>query len=125
MPKLDRCEFNRRCRAHDENPKCPFWEESWAGLVEYERCLKEKHYGKNIRAMRTWNGIKNKGLILSTQNRVLSGKGEGFEILMASDKRQSTDEYVVLKYRSYFSPKAIDKAKTRIAEWDQDHAHTG
>ena|ERR1700678_1695547 len=115
---LDRAEFDKRCRDNGENPTEPFWEESWTALVEYERYLKQKHNGKNIRAMRTWQGVKSKGLVRSTECRVLTGRGDGFATLMMAGKRLSTDEHLVQKYPGYFSRRAVEKAKKRIAEWD-------
>jgi hypothetical protein len=121
MAKLDRAEFDRRCRANHEDPSLPFWIEAWDGLVEYERCLKERNNGKNIRAARTWQTLEKKGLIRSTEDRVLRGQGGGFCTLMKAGKREATDEFVVLKYRQYFSPNAIAEAKKRIDTWNQTH----
>jgi hypothetical protein len=114
----DRADFDRYCRDKGEDPTLPLWDEQYAGLVEYERCLKQRNSGKNQRATYVWRALKNKGLIRSTEDRVLKGKGDGFKTLMNAGKREATDEDAVLRYPNFFSPKAIAKATQRFADWD-------
>src|SRR5271170_2349755 len=98
MPKLDRAEFDRRLRCHHEDPTSDFANESWKGLEVYEKFLQRRKVHKNIRAIRSWTSIRDKGLIKSTQDRVTKDSRAGFRLLIAEGRRECTDEHVVIKY---------------------------
>ena len=60
-------------------------------------------------AVRTWRQIKDKGLIGSTEARVLNGRGIGFRSLMETGLPNLADEYIVTP--DQFSEDSVKTAK--------------
>ena len=73
--------------------------------------------GKRARANRTWQSIKNNG-ILPTVDKVVSRRRatEGYDSLVAAGLEDFTFEAVVLKYPDHFSEEAVKQAKLRLGD---------
>ena len=84
-----------------------------------EEVLSYKNH-KKTRASRTWQSIKQHG-ILGTVERVVSRAKEtdGYESLAEMGMEDLTFEAVVLRHPQLFQPETVERAESRLAERKQ------
>ena len=83
-------------------------------IYAYEETLRKK-YGKAQRAQRTWNAIKNNGIVSAAESAVKKQEDRvGYIALAEIGLEDLSFESVVLKYPDDFSEKAVSAAKSRL-----------
>jgi hypothetical protein len=87
-------------------------------IYAYEEILFRKH-GKRIRASRTWQMIKKRGIIASIEYAVDRPDGTaGFTALKEVGLENFAFEAVILRHASLFSDSAIKRSRERMAPFD-------
>lgn len=88
--------------------------EALEAVYAYERTLFLKH-GRVVRASRTWQMIRKRGVIQAVENVVTrSEESTGYEALVAMGLKDKSFEAVVLRYPDLFSEKAKQRSKERL-----------
>lgn len=83
-------------------------------VYAYERTLFVKH-GRVVRASRTWQMIKNRGVIQAVENVVTrSEESTGYEALVAMGLKDKSFEAVVLRHPGLFSKTARQRSEERL-----------
>lgn len=86
-------------------------------IYAYEEILYRKH-GKRIRASRTWQMIKKRGIIASIEHAVDRPDGTaGFTALKEVGLEHFAFEAVILRHASLFSESAINRSRERMAKF--------
>jgi hypothetical protein len=86
-------------------------------VFAYEETLYIKH-GKRVKASRTWQAFKSKGILKAVDDLVsLDRPTVGYESLQRAGLQQFAFEAVVLKYPDLFSEQAREQSSRRLAEW--------
>ena len=109
--------FKHLCRLEGQIWNDPLEREFYETLAAYEQLLTEKN-GRKTPASRTRQKLANKGLNQCLEDwAVMSKPTGGFELLVKNGLAELTGEYLVIKYRSQFSEKAIAAAQRRLDEY--------
>jgi hypothetical protein len=83
-------------------------------LYAYEEVLSQKNK-KRTRAQRTWNMIKDYGIIGAAEKAVdRKIEPAGYKILVDIGMQDWTFEAVIIRYPDYFKPDVVRRAKTRL-----------
>ena len=86
-------------------------------VYAYEEILFKKH-GKRIRASRTWKMIKSRGIIAAIEQAVDRPDGTaGFLALQEVGLENFAFEAVILRHTDLFSPSAVERSRTRMAQF--------
>jgi hypothetical protein len=86
-------------------------------IYAYEEILFSKH-GKRIRASRTWQMIKRRGIIAAIEQAVDRPDGTaGFTALRDVGLENFAFEAVILRHPSLFSDSAVDRSRERMAQF--------
>ena len=87
-------------------------------IYAYEEILFSKH-GKRIRASRTWQMIKRRGIIAAIEQAVDRPDGTaGFTALQEVGLENFAFEAVILRHPNLFSDSAVDRSRDRMAQFD-------
>lgn len=87
-------------------------------IYAYEEILSEKH-GKRVRASRTWQMIKRRGIIAAVEHAVDRPDGTaGFTALKEVGLDNYAFEAVILRHPELFSDSAVERSRTRMAQFD-------
>lgn len=110
--------FKRYCevvgRSYEDDLEKDFYET----LSAYERLLSEKN-GKNQKASRTRQKIKNKGFKACLEDWALSKQpSEGFLRLVENGLAEYTAEYVVTRHPDKFSDEVLASAIERLEKYE-------
>lgn len=109
--------IERRAAAHSASTQVE--KEILEAVYAYERALSVEN-GKKTRASRTWQMIKNKGLIKAAETVVSrSAESLGYTTLARMGLMDKAFEEVVLRHRDSFSPEAVEQAEKRLREWNE------
>jgi len=109
-----RCELKRKSTSEKGSPlELGFY----AVMLAYETLEAELRRRKNYRATRTWKMADNKGVkaVLEKWARNRQ-KGSAFKVLMDHEAYDLTGEYLVLKYKSDFSPEVVSAARQSLLD---------
>ena len=94
--------------------------ESFRAVYAYEETLARKH-GRRIRASRTWQMIKRHGIIHAVERAVnRTEETQGYKALADMGMLDYAFENVVLRYPDLFNVETIERAKTRVENWDAE-----
>ena len=94
--------------------------ESLRAVYAYEETLARKH-GKRIRASRTWQMIKQHGIIHAVERAVnRTGETQGYKALAEMGMLDYAFENVVLRHPELFRAETVKRAKTRVKNWDAE-----
>ena len=86
-------------------------------IYAYEEILFKKH-GKRIRASRTWQMIKKRGIIAAIEQAVDRPDGTaGFTALQEVGLENFAFEAVILRHPTHFSQGAIERSRVRMAQF--------
>ena len=86
-------------------------------IYAYEATLFAKH-GKRIRASRTWQMIKRRGIIAAVEQAVDRPDGTaGFSALKDAGLEKFAFEVVIARHPSLFSQSAVDRSRQRLAQF--------
>ncbi|MBF6568061.1 MAG: hypothetical protein IVW54_04195 [Candidatus Binataceae bacterium] len=103
-----------RALAHNANSVAE--REALAAVYAYERVLSQSA-GKKIRATRTWQMIKRRGLIPAVEHVVSQRKEtKGYVALVEMGMEDMAFEAVVLRHPEVFSAEAVERSKVRLHE---------
>ena len=93
--------------------------EALEAVYAYERVLSVKR-GKKIRASRTWQMIKRRGIINAVEN-VVTRKAEsaGYNALVEMGMQDKAFEAVVLRHPDVFSIEAVERSTERMRGWSE------
>lgn len=109
--------FGKLCSLQGMSESDPLHREFAQTLAAYEELLTQKN-GRTTRASRTRQKLANKGVEQSLEDWALATQPtEGFRLLMNNGLEELTGEHLVVKYADRFSPKAVEAARTRLAEY--------
>lgn len=104
-----------------DKPDDPIVRELWEGIAAYEAHLFEKHGGKKIKASRTRQKLKNKGVHQSLIEWTKASKEtEGFAALVELGMPELTGEYIVAKYADRFPAEVVKTAMDRLDQHNID-----
>jgi hypothetical protein len=93
--------------------------EALQAVFAFERTLYAKH-GKVVKANRTWQMIKKKGIIAAVDHIVKQPKEtEAFTSLVSLGLRDKAFEAVVLRHPEAFSPEAIERSNKRLSKLNE------
>lgn len=93
--------------------------EALQAIFAYEETLRIKN-GRKTRASRTWQMIKNHGIIESVNRSVCRPtETQGYKSLLSMGLAEYAFESVILRHIDVFSPDAIKISKERMAEWEK------
>lgn len=85
-------------------------------IYAYEEILSEKH-GRRVRASRTWQMIKRRGIIAAIEQAVDRPDGTaGFTALKEVGLDNYAFEAVILRHPQLFSESAVDRSRKRMAQ---------
>lgn len=85
-------------------------------IYAYEEILSEKH-GRRVRASRTWQMIKRRGIIAAIEQAVDRPDGTaGFTALKEVGLDNYAFEAVILRHPQLFSDSAVDRSRKRMAQ---------
>ena len=88
-------------------------------IYAYEEILFEKH-GRRVTASRTWQMIKRRGIIAAIEAAVDRSDGTaGFTALKDVGLENFAFEAVILRHPDAFSPRAVERARQRMAQFDE------
>ena len=91
--------------------------EALAAVYAYEEVLAQRN-GKRTRASRTWQMIKRHGVIQAVERAVnRPDETAGYTALVEMGLQDYAFEAIVVKYPTLFSAEAVQRCRTRIAEW--------
>lgn len=100
-------------RAEQFGAKSPAEREAIQAVYAYERALWEMR-GKPVKASRTWQMIRRRGIIPAVEHIVTKpDDSPGYTTLVAMGMEDMAFEAVVLKHRDQFSEEAVAKAEER------------
>lgn len=103
-------------RAAKHNAKTAAEKEALQAVYAYEEVLSAKR-GRKTKASRTWQMIKNHGIIGAVERAVnRRDVTQGFTTLIEMGMQDFAFEHVVLRYPDLFSQKAIDRSKERVEQ---------
>ena len=86
-------------------------------IYAYEEILYKKH-GKRIRASRTWQMIKKRGIIAAIEQAVDRPDGTaGFTALQEVGLENFAFEAVILRHQALFSPASVERSRVRMAQF--------
>jgi hypothetical protein len=103
-----------RALAHNANSAAE--REALAAVYAYERVLSQSA-GKKIRASRTWQMIKRRGLIPAVEHVVSrSQETKGYIALVEMGMEDMAFEAVVLRHPEVFSSEAVERSRARLHE---------
>lgn len=86
-------------------------------IYAYEEILFEKH-GRRIKASRTWQMIKRRGIIAAIEQAVDRPDGTaGFTALQKVGLENFAFEAVILRHSELFSDSAVDRSRQRMAQF--------
>jgi hypothetical protein len=106
-------------RAEKAGAKSEVEREALEAIYAYETVLSE-HSGKKKRATRTWQMIKNHGIIGTIERAVnRPDDASGYTTLVSMGWEQLSFEAVVLRHREVFSPEIITRCKERLERYRQ------
>lgn len=87
-------------------------------IYAYEEILSDRH-GRRIRASRTWQMIKRRGIIAAIEQAVDRPDGTaGFTALKEVGLDNYAFEAVILRHPQLFSESAVERSRTRMAQFD-------
>lgn len=102
-------------RAAQYGAKTSVEKECLEAVYAYEETLLLKH-GRRVRAQRTWQVIEGNGVIQAVDDIVSHDDvTEGFRALEKMGLMQCAFEAVILRHPQFFSAKAIQHSKARLA----------
>ncbi|GGZ72100.1 hypothetical protein GCM10008101_27920 [Lysobacter xinjiangensis] len=88
-------------------------------IYAYEDILSEKH-GRRVRASRTWQMIKRRGIIAAIEQAVDRSDGTaGFTALKEVGLDNYAFEAVILRHPQLFSDSAVDRSRKRMAQFGE------
>lgn len=109
--------FRHLCRLEGRDWNDPLEREFYGTLAAYEELLTQKN-GRRTPASRTRQKLSNKGVVQCLEDwAVMRKPTEGFELLVKNGLSELTGEYLVTKYHSHFSKKAVTAATRRLEEY--------
>ena len=125
VPRTSRSSRRRALRrlselygSENDDPSDPIVRTFFEGLAFYEQILFEKH-GKNVKAGRTRQKIKNKGVYQSLIDwSRAKGESDGFKACVAAGRPELTGEYIVVQYAHRFPEDVVDGARERLTLHD-------
>ena len=86
-------------------------------IYAYEEILFLKH-GRRVKASRTWQMIKRRGIIAAIEQAVDRSDGTaGFSALKEVGLENFAFEAVILRHSSLFSASAVDRSRDRMAQF--------
>ena len=86
-------------------------------IYAYEEILFLKH-GRRVKASRTWQMIKRRGIIAAIEQAVDRSDGTaGFSALKEVGLENFAFEAVILRHSSLFSASAVDRSRDRMAQY--------
>ena len=86
-------------------------------IYAYEEILFLKH-GRRVKASRTWQMIKRRGIIAAIEQAVDRSDGTaGFSALKEVGLENFAFEAVILRHSSLFSASAVDRSRDRMAHY--------
>ena len=86
-------------------------------IYAYEEILFLKH-GRRVKASRTWQMIKRRGIIAAIEQAVDRSDGTaGFSALKEVGLENFAFEAVILRHRSLFSERAMERSRDRMAQF--------
>ena len=86
-------------------------------IYAYEEILFLKH-GRRVKASRTWQMIKRRGIIAAIEQAVDRSDGTaGFSALKEVGLENFAFEAVILRHRTLFSERAVDRSRDRMAQF--------
>lgn len=87
-------------------------------IYAYEEILFDKH-GKRVKASRTWQMIKRRGIIAAIEQAVDRPEGTAaFAALKNAGLESFAFEAVILRHPSFFSEAAVERSRQRMAQFD-------
>jgi hypothetical protein len=87
-------------------------------IYAYEEILFDKH-GKRVKASRTWQMIKRRGIIAAIEQAVDRPDGTaGFTALKNVGLENFAFEAVILRHSTLFSDSAVERSRQRMAQFD-------
>ena len=87
-------------------------------IYAYEEILFDKH-GKRVKASRTWQMIKRRGIIAAIEQAVDRPDGTaGFTALKNVGLENFAFEAVILRHSTLFSDRAVERSRQRMAQFD-------
>ena len=87
-------------------------------IYAYEEILFDKH-GKRVKASRTWQMIKRRGIIAAIEQAVDRPDGTaGFTALKNVGLENFAFEAVILRHAALFSESAVERSRQRMAQFD-------
>ncbi|WP_312226603.1 hypothetical protein [Stutzerimonas nitrititolerans] len=91
--------------------------ECLAAIYAYEEILFDKH-GRRVKASRTWQMIKRRGIIAAIEQAVDRPDGTaGFSALQNVGLENYAFEAVILRHMSLFSESAVERSRQRMAQF--------
>lgn len=91
--------------------------EALKAVYAYEKVLSMTK-GKNIRASRTWQMIKNHGIIKAVEKAVVRSKEtKGYKALVDMGMQDFAFEAVICRNPNFFSSEAVEISKERMNAW--------
>lgn len=112
--------LHRRCELKRQGISAkgsPLELEFYAVMLAYETLQAELRRRKEYRAVRTWKMVENKGVKAVLEKWATNKqKGSAFKVLMDQNAYDLTAEYVVLKYKTEFSPGTIAAARQSLLD---------
>jgi hypothetical protein len=109
-----RCELKRQGVSEKGSP---LELEFYAVMLAYETLQAELRRRKEYRAIRTWKMVENKGVKAVLEKWATNKqKGSAFKVLMDQNAYDLTAEYVVLKYKTEFSPETVAAARQSLLD---------
>jgi hypothetical protein len=86
-------------------------------IYAYEEILFDKH-GKSVKASRTWQMIKRRGIIAAIEQAVDRPDGTaGFTALQSVGLENFAFEAVILRHSALFSESAVERSRQRMAQF--------
>ena len=91
--------------------------ECLAAIYAYEEILFDRH-GRRVKASRTWQMIKRRGIIAAIEQAVDRPDGTaGFTALQQVGLENFAFEAVILRHPSLFSESAVERSRQRMAQF--------
>lgn len=110
-----RCELKRQAISEKGSLLEPEFD---AVMLAYETLQAEFRRRRNYRAIRTWKMVENMGVKSVIEKWAKNKqKGPAFKVLIDHEAYDLTAEYVVLKYKTEFSPEAVAAARKSLLDW--------
>ena len=112
-------------RASSHPAQTPAEKEALRAVYAYEETLAKKH-GKRIRATRTWQMIDRHGIIHAVERTVnRPEETQGYKALADMGMLDYAFENVVLRHPEIFSTGTVERAKTRVENWNAEKGQNG